>query len=118
VGAEVDAGGDFSQMAATDEGGAETGELALAGVGEAAEECFGYREAEDSVSEEFELLVVGGGVGEGFGVGFVGERTMGECPGEEFGALEGVTEEGWLRLDRWGSSVLFLARCHRACLRY
>ena len=41
VGAEVDAGGYFSEMAAADERGAETGELALAGVGEAAEESFG-----------------------------------------------------------------------------
>ena len=41
MGAEVDAGGDLSQVTAADEGGAETGELALAGVGEAMEESVG-----------------------------------------------------------------------------
>jgi hypothetical protein len=116
--AEVDAGGDLSEMAAADERGAETGEFALAGVWEAAEECFGYRKTEDCVSDKLKLLVVGGWVGEGLGTGFVGERTMCESPGEEFGALEGVTEEDGMGLPRRGSSVLFLARRHRAPLRY
>ena len=37
---------------------------------------------------------------------------MGEGPGEELGALEGVTEEDGVGLDRWGSSGLFVARRH------
>jgi hypothetical protein len=72
-GSEVDALGDVAEMAAADEGGAEAGELALAGVGEAAEEAFGYDEAEDSVADELQLLVVTGGGGGSVGVGLVGE---------------------------------------------
>ena len=62
--AEVDAGGDLAEVAAADEGGAETGQFALAGGGEATEEGFGDDEAEDGVADELELFVVGGGVGE------------------------------------------------------
>ncbi len=91
--AEVDAGGDFAEMAAADEGGAEAGEFALARGREAAEEGFGDGEAEDSVADELKLLVVGGGVGERLGVGLVGEGAMGEGPGEELGPLEAMIEE-------------------------
>jgi hypothetical protein len=115
MGAEVDAGGDVCQVAAADEGGAETGEFALAGVWEAAEESFGDGEAEDGVSDKLELLVVGGRVGEGLGFGFVGERTVGEGPGEEFGALEDVIEERRVGLVRLRSTV-FCVRRHRAPL--
>ena len=45
--------GDVAEVTAADEGGAETGELALAGVGEAMEEGFGGEEAEDGVADEF-----------------------------------------------------------------
>ena len=48
-----------AEVAAADDGGAEAGELALAGVGEAAIEGFGDDQAEDGVAEELELLVVG-----------------------------------------------------------
>ena len=92
VSAEVDAGGDFAEMTAADEGGAEAGELAFARGGEAVEEGFGDGQAEDGVAEELELLVVGGGVGERVGFGLVGEGAVGESPGEEFGALEAVVE--------------------------
>jgi hypothetical protein len=43
--AEVDAGGDLAQMAAADQGGAKTGQFALAGGCEAMEEGFGDYEA-------------------------------------------------------------------------
>ncbi len=115
---EVDAGGDLAEVAAADERGAEAGELALARGWEAAEEGLGDGETEDSVSDELELLVVGGGVGEGLGFGLVGERTVGESPGEELGAFEFVIEErrrrGVLRLRSSGLSV---ARRHGAPLR-
>jgi hypothetical protein len=62
--AQVDAGGDLAQVAATDEGGAETSQFALAGGREAMEERFGDDEAENSVAYELKLFVVGGGVGE------------------------------------------------------
>ncbi len=105
-------------MASADEGGAEAGELALAGGWEAVEEGVGDGETEDSVADELKLLVVGGGIGEGLGVGLVGERAVGESPGEEFGALEFVIEElrrrGVLRLRSSGLSV---ARRHGTPLR-
>ncbi len=66
--AEADSGGDVAEVAGGDYGGAEAGELAFAEVREALEEGFGGEEAEDGVADEFELLVVGGGVVEG-GVG-------------------------------------------------
>ena len=80
--AEVDAGGDLAEMAAADERGAEAGEFALAGAGETAEERFGDDEAEDGVADELKLLVVGRGVGKGLGIGLVGERAVGEGPGQ------------------------------------
>jgi hypothetical protein len=91
------------------------------------EESVGDGEAEDGVSDKLELFVVGGGVEEGFGLGFVGERTMGERPGEEFGALETMIEENWGRGDGRGttrgrlvrvrSSVFFVTRRNRTSLR-
>src|SRR5580698_10393329 len=110
VSAEVDAGGYFSEVAAADERGAETSEFALARVWEAVEESVGDDQPEDGVSDEFELLVVGGGVGEGFGLGFVGERTVSKCPGEKFGTQEGVVEDGQVGLIRLCSTVFFMAR--------
>ena len=97
--AEADAGSDGAEMAAVDERGAETGELALAGAGEVAEEGFGNQQAEDGVADELELLVVGGGVdgfGDGFGkaggAAFVGEGAMGQGAEEEFGTAETMLE--------------------------
>jgi len=78
---------------AADEGGAEAGELALAGVGEAAEEGFGDDEAEDGVADELELFVVPGGFGALFGGAFVGEGAVGEGPAEERGVAEAVAKE-------------------------
>jgi hypothetical protein len=117
-GAEIDAGGYLAEMTAADERGAEAGEFALAGGWEAAEESFGDGEAEDSVSDELELLVVGGWVGEGLGVGLVGERTVGEGPGEEIRALEEVVEQGRGGIVRLGSSGLLMARRHGTPLLY
>jgi hypothetical protein len=51
-GTEADALGDAAEVTAADEGGAEAGEFALAGVGEAAIEAFRYGEAEDGVADE------------------------------------------------------------------
>jgi hypothetical protein len=51
-------------MTAADERGAETREFAFARVGKAAEERFGDGETEDSVADELELFVIGGGIGE------------------------------------------------------
>ena len=115
--AEVDAGGDFAEVAAADEGGAKPGEFALAGAGEAPEEGFGDSEAEDGVADELELFVIGGGVGEGFGIGLVGERAVGQGPVEEIGLLEAMIEErrrSWLFPRFCG---LFVARRHRSPLR-
>jgi hypothetical protein len=39
------------------------------------------------------LLVIGGGIREILGIGFIGEGAVGESPGEEFGALETMIEE-------------------------
>ena len=75
--AEADAGGDVAEMTAADEGGAETGELALAGVGEAAEEGFGCEEAEDGVADELKLLVIGAGVVERMGLRVAGVIFLG-----------------------------------------
>jgi hypothetical protein len=65
--AEADAKGDVAEVTAADDGGAEAGELALSGVGEALEQGFGGEEAEDGVADEFKLFVVGAGVGGGAG---------------------------------------------------
>jgi hypothetical protein len=62
--AEVDASGDLAEVAAADEGGAEAGQFAFARGGEAMEERFGDDEAENGVTDELKLFVVGGGVGE------------------------------------------------------
>ena len=94
AGAEVEAEGHLAEVAAADDGGAEAGELALAGVGEAAVEGLGDDQAEDGVAEELELLVVGARVGEALGVGLVGERAVGEGELEQRGVLEGVAENG------------------------
>jgi hypothetical protein len=91
--AELDAGGDLAEMAAADQGGAETGELAFAGVGETEEKGFGDGQTENGVAYELKLLVVGGWVLEGFGFGLVGEGTVSESPGEELGTVEAVIEE-------------------------
>jgi hypothetical protein len=106
VSAEVDAGGDFAEMAAADERGAKTGELTFARGWEAAEEGFGYGETEDGITEELELLVVGCGVGEGFGFGLVGEGAMGESPGEEVGAAEAMVEGRMVDGRRRGALLL------------
>jgi hypothetical protein len=102
-GAEADAGGDGGEVTAADERGAETGELTFAGVGEAAEECFGDEQPEDGVADELELLVVGGG-----------------GPDEQLGPLEAVVEEvwrglegGWVAVPGGCSSVLSWARLQR-----
>ncbi len=97
--AEVDAGGDLAEVAAADERGAEASQFALAGSREAAEEGFGNDEAKDGVADELELFVVGGGVGERLGIGLVGERAVGEGPGEQLGPAKGMIEQrgrSWL----------------------
>jgi len=104
--AEADAESDVAEVTTADDGGAEAGEFALAGVGKALEEGFGGEEAEDGVADELELLVIGARVGGGGGerlvvlggIGLVGERTMGEGPDEELGSLETMMKEGRLRL--------------------
>ena len=120
--AEVDAGGDFAEVAAADEGGAEAGELALAGAWEAAEERFGNDEAEDSVAYEFKLLVVGGGMAGGRDfpgrIGLVGERTMGERPGEEIGPFESDGRRRRRSLLLLRLSGLFVALGHSSPLRF
>src|ERR1700761_7794037 len=103
-------------MATADQGGAEAGELAFAGAGEAAEESFGYGEAEDGVADELQLLVVGGGVGQGLGVGLVGEGAVGEGPGEKLGPLELMIEQAREGRVRLRSSGLSVARRHRSPL--
>jgi len=109
---QADAGGYMAEVVAADERGAETGELSFSGGGEATEERFGDGETEDGVADELQLLVVGGGIERGFGVGFVCEGAMGECPGEQFGALEGMIEETRGGLARLRSSGSFSARRH------
>ena len=77
---------------------------------EAAEECFGDGETEDGVSDELELLVVGGGVGEQVRGGLVGEGAVGERALEEGVVLEGVAEGGarGFSLRHVGGSPLWL----------
>ena len=124
--AEADAEGDVAEVTAADDGGAEAGELALAGVGEALEEGFGGEEAEDGVADEFELLVVGAGVGGGAGeglvvaggIGLVGEGTVGEGPDEELGAFEAMVQEGRLSWAGGGSSGLAWALGQFRSLRF
>jgi hypothetical protein len=74
------------------------------------EERFGDDEAEDGVAYEFKLLVVGGGVWEGLGFGFVGQRAMSESPGEKFGAAKGVLEQRCGSMRRRGAVGLRLCR--------
>ena len=81
-------------MTAADEGGAKTCKLAFAGVWEAMVEAFCNDEAENSVADKLELLVVAGGRGRSVGIGLVGEGAMGEGESEEFGPVEAVFEEG------------------------
>ena len=64
--AELEAACDAGEVIAADDGGAEAGEVAFLGGGELAQEGLGGGEAEDGITEEFELLVVdeaGGGRG-------------------------------------------------------
>ena len=98
-GTELDALGYLGEVAGADQRGAHAGEVALARCGEAAVEGLGDEHAEDSVADEFELLVVAAGVVLTVGVRLVGERAVGEGEGEERGVLEGVAEEAVLR---WG----------------
>jgi hypothetical protein len=114
---QADAGGHIAEVVAADERGAEAGEFSFSGGREATEERFGDGETEDGVADELQLLVVGGGIERGFGVGFVCEGSMGECPGEQFGALEGMIEETWGGLARLRSSGSFSARRHLTPLR-
>ena len=100
-------------MTAADEGGAEASQFALAGAGEAAEEAFGNHESKDGVADEFKLFVVGGGVWKRFGIGFVGERAVGQGPGEEIGALEAMVEKRRRSGFLFRLSGLFVARRHR-----
>ena len=90
----------MAEVAAAYEGGAETGEFALAGVGETAVEAFGHGEAKDGVADELKLLVVAGGCGRSLGVGLVGEGAMSEREGEQLRAVESVLKKGRERLAR------------------
>jgi len=99
-GSEADTLSDVTQVAAADEGGTEAGEFALTCVRELAVEAVGDCEAEDSVTYELKLFVVGSGRRGSFGVGLVGEGAVGEGEGEEFGAPEAMVEEGRERLAR------------------
>jgi hypothetical protein len=88
--AEIDASSDFTEMPTADERGTKSREFAFARRRKAAKERFGNRQAEHSVAEELELFVIGGGVGEGLGIGFVGEGTMSKSPRQQLGTLKDV----------------------------
>ncbi len=92
-GAELHAGGGFGEGSATDERGAETGEFALAGGGEAADEVLRGDEAKDGVAEEFKLLVVVGGIVRGAGGGFKGVGAVGERELKEAGVAKAVAKQ-------------------------
>jgi len=116
--AEVDSRGYLTKVASADERRAETGQFALAGSWEAAKERFGDDEAKDRVPHELELLVVGGGIGEGLGVGLVGERAVGESPGQKIGPLKEMIEQRRSHLLLLQLCRLFVARRHRTPLRF
>jgi hypothetical protein len=116
--AEVDARGDLAKMTTADERGAETGEFAFARGWKAAEERFGDCEAKDGVTDELELFVVGGWIGEGLGVGFVGEGAVSESPGKQIRAFEDVIEQRRRSGLLPRLSGLFVARRHRTPLLY
>jgi hypothetical protein len=78
--AKINAEGDLSEMAATDKRGTETREFALTGRGEAVKEGLGHGETEYGVAYKLKLLIIRGRRREGLGIGFVSERTVGECP--------------------------------------
>jgi len=99
-GSEADALSYLAEVAAADERGAEAGEFALAGVRELTVEAVGDCKAKDGVADELKLLIVGGGCGGSFGVGLVGQGTMGEGELQELGTAEVVVEEGRERLAR------------------
>ncbi len=116
TGSEIDVLGDGPEVAAADERGAETGELALASVGKAAVEALGDSQTEDGVADELKLFVVGCRIEEGFRAGFVGERTMGEGEGKQIRTLEVMVPGRGRRLARWNGYGLSAARRHAALL--
>jgi hypothetical protein len=110
-GSESDAIGDMAEMAAADERGTKTRELAFASVREETVEALGDGETEDSVADKFKLLVVAGGRRRSVRIGLVGEGAMGEGESEEVGPAEAMVEEGRGGLARRSSCGLS-ARWH------
>ena len=77
---------------------------------------FGDGQPEHGVADELELLVVGAGVGQGLGIGLVGEGAVGEGPGEQFGSLETMVEQTRGGLVRLAIVPAFLRRVRHPTL--
>lgn len=91
VGAEAEGSGDAGEGGFVGQAGADFGEASFVPGGLRQEEVFGGDEAEGGVAEEFEPLVVGGGVGGMLG----GVGRMGQGGEKEVFVGEGMAEAGF-----------------------